>query len=81
VSDDTEEIEITKCPLCGSKHVYSVEIQKSMIFYHMTANMDTSSKKRTCRRSFTCPEKDETFSGTLTFYEGFGEKIEGVRVK
>lgn len=80
MSQETSEIQL-ECPICKETHKYALSISTSAIFYHMTANMDTSPKPKRFRRVFTCPKRGRNFKATVTLKEHFGEMIDDVTIK
>lgn len=75
-----EKIRIS-CPICSNKHMYKLEVSKSVVLYHMTPGMETSTKYVRVRRLFACAnDTKKDFQAVIKLPQHFGEKIHGVKV-
>lgn len=77
----SEVLEISKCPKCGNKHRYNIEVKRSFVMRMMTA-ADIHEQKRQVRvtRLFTCPTNNEDFEAKFILTDTSFDRIENVSV-
>jgi hypothetical protein len=74
-----ETISMTNCPLCGNKHTYKLDVERSMVIKMLTA-LNEPHRSVKMIRIFICPQKDKEYQATLTLYENSSNRIKSVKV-
>ena len=76
-----ETISIENCPLCGKKHIYNLDVERSYVIKMLTPNnIGEDQKPVRFTRIFYCPIQDKEFQGTLTLYDSSSDRIKSVKV-
>jgi hypothetical protein len=76
-----ETITMEKCPLCGNKHSYNLDVQRSIVIKMLTPS-DLNEPQRAVRmtRIFICPQTDKEYQATLTLYDSSSDRVKSVKV-
>ena len=78
-----EYVDISKCPVCGKKHRYKLDVKRSLVMHMLTMSSLNSQEKvfyARFTRIFVCPEKGGEFEAVLTLPYTLSNKIESVSV-
>jgi len=65
------------CPKCDQSHKYKLEIDRSIVMYHLTAER-AKAKRHKFTRLFICPNTNEKFQANFVIVEQFGEIINDI---
>jgi hypothetical protein len=76
-----EKLEIPKCPICGEKHTYRLEVERTYIIKIFT-DKDLREAPRPVKftRIFICPTKNEKFQASFILYDSSNDRIKSVTV-
>lgn len=79
---EEERLEISNCPLCGGKHIYKLEVERTFVLNMLTKN-DLRKRSQPVRvtRIFICPVKNEKFQVTFRLYQTSNSEIKNVTVR
>lgn len=81
MSDEYTAIDIAKCPKCGNRHRYRLQVERSTVLKSLTASeLNERPRSLQVTRIFTCPVRDEEFQGTLTLKDTSSDRIKSVTV-
>lgn len=81
MSNDSEPITISNCPVCDGKHTYSLKVERSIVFKMMTLrDMQERSRRVHFTRIFTCPKELKDFQATFILSDTSSSRIESVDV-
>jgi len=79
-----EKLEIPKCPLCGEKHTYRLEVERTYVikYIQISTNNDLRETPKPVKftRIFVCPTKNEKFQASFILYDGSNDRIKSVTV-
>jgi hypothetical protein len=79
MGEESELLNITKCPICGQAHQYQLEVKRSLLMQFFTTDA-MKQRRRSFVRLFVCPEKGEKFKATIHLTETSSDPIESVEV-
>jgi hypothetical protein len=78
----SETITISKCPICQGKHIYALQVERSVIIKMLTMN-DLNERARAVNvtRIFVCPVKEKEFQATFALHDTSSDRIKSVDVE
>ena len=68
------------CPLCAAKHVYQLQVDRSLVANYVQIVPDDQTTEKRFTRLFTCPDKKTRFQAEIALEEHPGMKIQDVRI-
>ena len=81
MSNDSEPIAISNCPVCDGKHTYGLKVKRSNVIKLMISDdMQESPRRVHFTRIFTCPNELKDFQATFILYDTSSSRIESVNV-
>ena len=76
-----EKLEIPNCPICGEKHTYRLEVERTYVIKMLRVNGSRETSQRVkFTRIFICPTKNEKFQASFTLYDDSSNQIKSVTV-
>jgi hypothetical protein len=77
-----EMLEIPDCPICGGKHIYKLEVERTFVIKLMNIG-DSEERPQPVRftRIFVCPVRNEKFQASFKLYQTSDSIIKSVKVE
>jgi hypothetical protein len=77
-----ETLTIQKCPICGRKHTYYIEVERSLILKWVRPNHEDVEPQRQVKitRIFVCPEKNEEYQASITLFDTADRQIKSIKI-
>ena len=79
ITVSTETLDINPCPVCGTRHNYLLEVERSTVVQYIDPGV--KSHERAFTRLFVCAKTNNRFQAEVMLSEENGEKIKEVRVE
>lgn len=81
-----ENLEISNCPLCGSKHIYKLKVERTYVakmrdpMYDLGERPEPGPEPVRVTRIFICPIKNKKFQALFVLYQTSSEDEEITQV-